>query len=180
MTPAPARIAALVGALLLAAASPDLPVPSGPVPAGLPGGTVVHATAVEALLRNGGAVLVDVAEVPRRPATLAAGAPWLPPEHRDIPGSVWIPGAGRNPVAPELERYFRERLAALTAGSADRPIVLYCHPNCWGSWIAARRAQAYGYRNVFWYPDGIEGWQDAHLPTASATPEGPPGSTINR
>ncbi|MBV9756280.1 MAG: hypothetical protein JO047_04440, partial [Alphaproteobacteria bacterium] len=124
--------------------------------------------------------LVDVAEVPRRPATLAAGAPWLPPEHRDIPGSVWIPGAGRNPVPPELERYFRERVAALTAGAADRPIVLYCHPNCWGSWIAARRAQAYGYRNVFWYPDGIEGWQDAHLPTAPATPEGPAGPTINR
>jgi PQQ-dependent catabolism-associated CXXCW motif protein len=170
------RILALAGALLLAGASPDapdLPLASGPVPADLPGGTVVHTGAVARLVATPGVVLLDVGEAPRRPATLPPGAPWLPPEHRDIPGSVWIPGAGRNPVPPDLERYFRARLAGLAAGSAERPIVVYCHPNCWGSWIAARRAQGYGYRNVFWYPDGIEGWEDAHLPTAPAVPERP-------
>lgn len=146
------------------------------MPSGLPGGTVVHAGAVERLVATPGVVLLDVSEVPQRPATLAPGAPWLPPEHRDIPGSLWIAGAGRNPVAPDLERYFRSRLVELTAASTERPIVIYCHPNCWGSWIAARRALGYGYRNVFWYPDGIEGWEDAHRPTAAAAPEGPGGS----
>lgn len=177
------RRLALAGALLLLiGASPDaveLPPPSGPVPAALPGAGVVHAAAVEALIASPGVVVLDVSEMPRRPATLAPGAPWLPPIHRDIPGSLWIPGAGRNPVSAELEGYFRARLAELTAASAERPIVIYCHPNCWGSWVAAKRALAYGYRNVFWYPDGIEGWEDAHLPTAAATPEGPGGAAAD-
>ena len=170
------RIAALAGALLLIGASPDaldLPLPSGPVPATLPGATVVHTPEVERLVATPGVIVLDVSELPRRPQTLAAGAPWLPPEHRDLARSVWIPGAGRNPAAAELEGYFRTRLAELSAGRPERPIVIYCHPNCWGSWIAAKRALAYGYRNVFWYPDGIEGWEDAHLPTAAAAPEGP-------
>jgi len=35
--------------------------------------------------------------------------------------------------------------------------VNYCHRNCWLSWNAAKRAISYGYRNVFWFPDGMEG-----------------------
>src|SRR5205085_3752913 len=126
-------------ALCLAAAAP--------VPATLDGGTVVHAAAVQALLKEPGVVLVDVSEVPRRPEGLAEGAQWLPPQHRDIPGSVWIPGAGRQAITADMDAYYRARLAELTAASRDRAIVLYCHPNCWGSWNAAERALAYGYRS---------------------------------
>jgi len=38
------------------------------------------------------------------------------------------------------------------------------------SWNAAKRALAYGYRNVAWFPDGSDGWQEAGLPLAEATP----------
>ncbi len=38
------------------------------------------------------------------------------------------------------------------------------------SWNAAKRALALGYRNVAWFPDGSDGWQDAGLPLADAQP----------
>jgi rhodanese-related sulfurtransferase len=38
------------------------------------------------------------------------------------------------------------------------------------SWNAAKRALAYGYRNVAWFPDGSDGWQEAGLPLAEAQP----------
>jgi PQQ-dependent catabolism-associated CXXCW motif protein len=158
------------GALLASAGAAE---PARRFPDTLAGATVLRTPAVKALVATPGLVILDVSEAPRRPAGLAAGTLWLPPPHRDIPGSIWIPGAGRDPISPELNSYFRARLAQLTGGSRDRPILVYCHPHCWMSWNAARRVVGYGYRDVFWYPDGIEGWEDAGLPTASAASEGP-------
>jgi PQQ-dependent catabolism-associated CXXCW motif protein len=169
---------AVLAAILLAAAGPEPQdtgpgASPGPVPSTLEGATVVHTAAVSALLNTPGMVILDVSEAPRRPQGLAPGAPWLPLRHRDIPGSVWIPGVGRKDIPADLEAYYRSRLAELTGASRDHAILIYCHPNCLGSWIAANRALGYGYRNVSWYPEGIEGWEDAGLPTAPADPEGP-------
>lgn len=171
------RLAALA-AILLVAAAPEPQgtgsgTSSGRVPATLDGATVVHTAGVPALLKKSGVVIVDVSEAPRRPEGLAPGAPWLPLRHRDIPGSVWIPGAGRRGISADLATYFRSRLAELTGASRDRPILIYCHPNCLGSWTAAKRVLDYGFRNVFWYPDGIEGWEAAGFSTAPVDPEGP-------
>lgn len=143
------------------------------VPATLPGAEVLTTEQTAALVKRPGVVIVDVAEAPRRPDGLPPGALWLPPVHRDIPGSIWIPGAGRETLSPDLAQYYRAHLADLTGSSADRPILVYCHPNCRGSRNAAKRALDFGYRNVFWYPGGIEAWQDAGLPTAPAVPAGP-------
>jgi len=52
--------------------------------------------------------------------------------------------------------------------------VLYCHQQCWLSWNGAKRAIQYGYRNVYWFPEGIEGWRKAKLPTTVVQPEGAP------
>ena len=52
--------------------------------------------------------------------------------------------------------------------------MIYCHEKCWLSWNAAKRAVAYGYRRVYWFPDGIEGWSAARRPTAFAEPLAPP------
>ena len=38
------------------------------------------------------------------------------------------------------------------------------------SWNAAKRAIAMGYVNVVWFPDGIDGWQEAGLPQEEARP----------
>jgi PQQ-dependent catabolism-associated CXXCW motif protein len=146
----------------------------GAVPATLAGGTVIHTEDLRALLRRGDVVLVDVAPMPRRPEGLAADALWAPPPHRSIPGSVWLPDVGRGEIEPAYDVWFRGRLAELTGGNQNAPVVIYCHPHCWASWNAAKRAIGYGYRQVSWYPDGAEGWQDADLPTVTTSPELPP------
>ena len=55
-----------------------------------------------------------------------------------------------------------------------KPLVVFCHPDCWGSWNAAKRAILYGYTDVQWYEEGIEGWQDAGHETQAVQPEIPP------
>ncbi|MGO9235317.1 MAG: rhodanese-like domain-containing protein [Methylocella sp.] len=67
----------------------------------------------------------------------------------------------------------RERLKTLTGSDLGRPIVFYCHPMCWASWNAAKRAMSFGYRKVIWYPDGAEGWQAAGHPLVIAHEERP-------
>jgi len=145
----------------------------GPVPATIAGGTVLGTAALARLLAGGGVVLIDVAEATHRPAGLPAGTLWLPPPHRDIPGSAWIPDVGRGEISPLFAAWFRARLAALTEGHRAKRIVVYCHPRCWMSWNAAKRAINDGYRAVFWYPDGVEGWEHAGHATAAVKPEGP-------
>ncbi len=160
-------LAALVGA-----AAADAPEPQdywtgpmqGDVPATLAGGRVLHADALADLLRGGGIVLIDVAEPPHRPDALAADAIWNPPPHRNIAGSVWIPGAGAGRLEDSMNDFFRGRLKALAGDDLQRPLVFYCHQKCWASWNAAKRAISFGYRNVSWYPDGVEVWQDAGRP----------------
>jgi len=61
-------------------------------------------------------------------------------------------------------------LAAATAGNLDGPLVIYCHDRCWLSWNAAKRAIGYGYRRIYWFPEGIEGWTASGRPTATVEP----------
>lgn len=142
------------------------------VPETLSGGTVIHkARQLRTLLRQGGVVLVDVSNSPRRPERLAPGAPWMPLPHRAIPGSLWIPGVGPGEIPVSVDDFFRQRLAEATGNHLARPIVIYCHRNCWLSWNAAKRAISYGYRNVYWFRDGIEGWKAAGYRTALIEPQ---------
>ena len=143
------------------------------VPAGVRGGHVLHAKAVAALLRQGGAVVVDVSGAPRRPPELAPGAPWLPLPHRGLPDALWIPGAGAGDIDRDVDQFYRLRLGQATAGNRDAPLVVYCHEKCWLSWNAAKRAIAYGYRRVDWFPDGVEGWTAAGYATSILEPSGP-------
>jgi PQQ-dependent catabolism-associated CXXCW motif protein len=145
-----------------------------PTPATLHGGTVIHVEDVEALLRQGKAVAVDVSNTPRRPAELAPGAPWLPLPHRAIPGALWLPEVGAGALTQEVDDSYRSRLERATAGDFDVPLVVYCHQKCWLSWNAAKRAIAYGYRRVYWFPEGIEGWTAAGRQTLVVTPQAPP------
>ena len=137
----------------------------------LPPPTAVFSAAVDLMQR--GAILLDVANRQHRPAALASDAVWKPSPHRDIPGSVWLPGTGVGKLDPMLAAFYEKRLADLTKGDADKAIVVYCHLHCWASWNAAKRAIALGYRHVNWYPDGIEGWQEAGHAVAVAADESP-------
>jgi PQQ-dependent catabolism-associated CXXCW motif protein len=161
-----------------AAASPA-PEPEGfwtgpinsAVPATIAGGRVVsNAHRLRSLLKRRETIIVDVSNAPRRPDNLATGAPWLPLPHRAIPGSLWIPGAGLGQVPATVDEFFRKQLATATGNDLARQVIVYCHRTCWLSWNAAKRAIGYGYRHVYWYRDGIEGWQAAHFPTAVIEP----------
>ena len=134
---------------------------------------------LEALLRHSDAVLIDVTPAPRKPAGLAPNAVWMPAQHRNIASSVWLSDLGAGVMAAGQDTWFRARLKELSRGKRDTPLVLYCHPQCWASWNAAKRAISYGYRKVYWYPDGIEGWEKAGLPTASAVAILPPSDPVN-
>ena len=165
-----------------AAAATTLAEPEGfwngpvndPVPHTIKGGKVIHTQALATLLKAKSVVVVDVSNAPRRPENLPASTTWLPLPHRAIPGAIWIPGAGLGEPPPSLDEYFRDRLAKATGNDMGRPLVLYCHQRCWLSWNGAKRAIQYGYRNVYWFAEGIEGWRKAKLPTAVVQPEAIP------
>jgi PQQ-dependent catabolism-associated CXXCW motif protein len=155
------------------AAEPTVPEPSGywtgdingPTPATIAGGKVIRARELADLMKRERAVTVDVSNEPKKPEGLAPDATWMPLPQRVIPGSLWVPGAGMGEIDSAIDARFREELAKATRNNLRHPVVLYCHERCWLSWNAAKRAISYGYRNVYWFPDGIEGWRAAGLPT---------------
>jgi PQQ-dependent catabolism-associated CXXCW motif protein len=140
---------------------------NGPVPASIQGGQVLQLAGVQKFIKSGDALIVDVSNAPRKPDGLAPDAPWLPVSHKALPKSIWIPGAGAGEVTPEFDVFLRDRIGMAAQGNYDRPIIVYCHKRCWLSWNGAKRLIAYGYRQVYWYPDGIEGWKAAKLPTVA-------------
>ena len=166
----------VLAALLGAAAPADSPVgvqepeglyegpTHGYTPPTLRGARVVDLAAFETLLAEK-PVLVDVGLADRKPDNLPPGTIWLP-THRSIPGAVWLPNAGAAPLEPAQEAAFFERVEELTGGDTGKPVVVFCHPECWGSWNAAKRLVGAGYGSVHWFPLGVEGWQDAHETTA--------------
>ncbi len=144
---------------------------NAPVPGTLSGGTVIRANDLAALLKQRRAIVVDVSSAQQRPEKLAPQAVWMPPPHPVIPGGLWIAGAGAGAIDAGIDKLYRQRLAEATAHNLDHPVVVYCHERCWLSWNAAKRAIRYGYRKVYWFPDGIEGWRAAGFETATAPAE---------
>ena len=55
--------------------------------------------------------------------------------------------------------YLTDNLNKHSAGDFEKSIVFYSRLDCWMSWNAAKRALTYGYKNVFWFSDGIDGWR---------------------
>jgi PQQ-dependent catabolism-associated CXXCW motif protein len=142
-----------------------------PVPSTIAGGKVIRARALARLMKRKDVVVIDVSREPQRPAELAPGAPWLPVPHRALPAARWIPGVGAGVISPQLEQQFRRQLSLARGEDVHRPVVFYCHARCWLSWNAAKRAIGYGYKRVFWFPDGIEGWTAAGFPTVQVSAE---------
>jgi PQQ-dependent catabolism-associated CXXCW motif protein len=133
----------------------------GYTPPTLKGAVVLDIDGLDRVVAEARPVLIDVALADRRPAGMAPDKPWLP-AHRSIPGAVWMPNAGAAPLDPAHEALFLARVADLTSGDRTKPIVTFCHPDCWGSWNAGKRLVQAGYTAVHWFPAGIEGWQERH------------------
>ena len=160
-------IPVLAAALFLtAAAAAPVPEPSGlwqgamhgDTPNTLKGATVIDTKALADMIRREKPLLLDVVDQDKKSASTSTDIPWMP-THRSIPGAVWLAGAGSGTSDPAFTAAFKTRIAALTGGDIKKPIVAFCHPHCWGSWNAAKRLVILGYKHVYWYPDGVEGWQ---------------------
>ncbi len=164
------HFAAIAFGLALIGATPgQVPEPDGlwqgPMrgytPNTVQGASVLDTAGLAKLLDEEKPVLIDVSLADVKPPSMAPGTPWLP-LHRSIPGAVWLPGAGAGSADPQFSERFKGRIAELTGADAGRAVVTFCHPECWGSWNAAKRLVGLGYAHVYWYPEGMEGWQADH------------------
>lgn len=133
----------------------------GYTPNTVAGGKVIDTAALAKLIDSQHPVLLDVAEKDRKPPSMGEGMVWLP-MHRSLPGATYLEGGGSGTGDPTYAADFKQRIAALTGGDMAKPIVTFCHPDCWGSYNAAKRLVGLGYRQVYWYRDGVEGWQAEH------------------
>jgi PQQ-dependent catabolism-associated CXXCW motif protein len=140
----------------------------GQTPRMLSGAIVVDLAAVEGLMAEK-PLLLDVGPAHRKPVNFPTDRPWLP-THRSIPGAIWMPGAGAAPLDAKREELFYRRIRELTRGDKTKPIVVFCRPDCWGSWNAGKRLVTRGYTSVRWFRAGIDGWQDEHA-TAEVKPD---------
>ena len=141
-----------------------------PVPATLKGATVISAAKASEIWTAKSAIFVDVYPKAPKPDNLPAGTFWREPTHQSIETATWLPNVGYGLVPPPVDDYFTKNLEALTKGDKAKPVVFFCLRNCWMSWNAAKRALTYGYKNVMWYPDGTDAWQEIGQPVVEVKP----------
>lgn len=142
------------------AAVPDLP----------PAGQRVWIDDIDRLVREDRAVLLDVSPIHGAGYDKHTGVWLLSKPHETLPGATWLPEVGRGDVEPLIERYFAHHLARLTEGDKARPVIIFCHADCWMSWNAMKRAAAFGYTALKWFPEGTDGWRDFDRTLVPASP----------
>ena len=147
-----------------------------PTPQSVPGATTLFfAEDVQALIAATDVLLVNVSPVTLGPAGADGERPWIPRRDKveqQLPGSIWLPNVGYESLDAEMDAYFRKNLAHYSGGLKSRPLLFYCTADCWMSWNSVKRArEEYGYRNLYWYPYGTDGWKEQDLELESATPE---------
>lgn len=170
-------LVALIAAVALPVASEELfdPVTGyrlgqyrAPVPEVAPGAVTVDVEAV-ARLRAQGGILLDVRPGARL-EPLVGG--WIAAEPLlTIEGAHWLPEVGRGRIEDQIEAYLVDTLDRLTGGAPESVLIVFCRVDCWMSWNAAQRIAGHGYTAVHWFPNGIEAWEAAGLPTATIRPE---------
>lgn len=136
-----------------------------PVPASLEGATVVDDAAAHSLWTAGKTAFVDVFPQAPKPSNLPKNTIWRDKPRHSIPGAIWLPNVGYGALHADTHAYFKAGLTVATGGNLDHPVLIFCLSDCWMSWNAAKRALEYGYTQVYWYPDGTDGWEFEEWPT---------------
>lgn len=142
-----------------------------PVPGTLTGGTVIGPEQAFELWESGTAGFIDVLPQPPKPANLPAGTIWRDKPRHSIPGAIWLPNVGYGDIAEVTADYFRSGLEKASKGDPGKPVVLFCLEDCWMSWNAAKRAIEWGYSDVYWLPEGSDGWELWDYPLEKVEPE---------
>lgn len=142
-----------------------------PVPGKITGGTTIGPEEAHVLWTDGAAAFIDVMPQPPKPANLPAGTIWREKPHETIPGAIWLPNVGYGKIADVTADYFRSGLSKVTTGDPNHPVIFFCLEDCWMSWNAARRAIEWGYSDVYWLPEGTDGWRLWGYPLERVMPE---------
>ncbi|SFD62823.1 PQQ-dependent catabolism-associated CXXCW motif protein [Roseivivax sediminis] len=129
-----------------------------PVPATLDGARVVGPEGAHELWKAGETAFIDVLPRAPKPKNLPEGTIWRDTPRQSVPGATWLPNVGYGAIAEETADYFRAGLDVATGGDKDHPVLFFCLEACWMSWNAAKRALEYGYSEVYWLPEGTDGW----------------------
>ena len=149
----------------------------GPVPATIAGGTVVGPEEAHALWEAGATGFIDVMPQAPKPANLPEGTIWRDKPRDSIPGAIWLPNVGYGAIADVTAEYLRAGLEQVTSGDTAHPVLFFCLEDCWMSWNAAKRAIEWGYSEVYWLPEGTDGWALWDYPLERVEPmDGQPGT----
>lgn len=152
---------------LLSADGYRLPPYRAPAPRQLAGATVLDTQALrKQIAAEPETVLVDVYNLNFDGRIFLQARP-----HPSLPGAVWLPNVGTEPLKPLWRDYLRDHLHRLTNADPRHPLIFFCRSDCWLSWNAARRAVALGYQSVYWYRNGVDGWLAAGGSTTGLRPE---------
>ncbi len=125
------------------------------------------------LRKNKGSVLIDAFPAPHKPDNFPINDLWIEPARETLPGAIWLANTGLGNIPEELETLLRTQLKQLTSNDKQRNVIIFCEPACWHSWNAAKRAVSYGYANIYWYRQGVTGWQQAGFPVTEQQPVRP-------
>lgn len=138
-----------------------------PTPDHLDGGRIIDTTHLQILLaQTPRPLLIDVYRRQWLQGRFIEDQP-----HANLPGSLWLANTGDGELSAQWQDYFARNLQKAAAGRLDQPVVFYCRADCWLSWNAVKRATEMGYKDVYWYRDGLDAWEAANLPVEAARPE---------
>lgn len=140
------------------------------VPEKPPAGERVWIDDIDKLTADSNVVLLDVSPIHGAGYDASSGKWRVSKPHSTLPGAVWLPEVGRGSIDRNIERYLSRNLETLTRGDKTRPLVVFCHADCWMSWNAMMRISRLGYTAIKWFPEGTDGWRDFDRALVAATP----------
>jgi PQQ-dependent catabolism-associated CXXCW motif protein len=141
-----------------------------PVPDSVPGAVTLSTEGAYSLVTRGDVVLLDVISINDvRYDELDGSWPEFP-ERRHIEGSLWLPNVGFGRPAPDMLKYLIDTTKEATEGRLDQAIMVYCISDCWMGWNAVQHLARGGFSQVYWYPEGTDGWTAAGYSVVLAEP----------
>ena len=140
------------------------------VPQSPPAGSRVWIPQIDRLVGEEHALLLDVSPITGAGYDPQTGVWRSSKVHKSLPGAIWLPEVGRGTIDNLVARFFSDNLARITNGNMERPLIVFCHADCWMSWNAIKRADQLGYKRLYWFPEGADGWRDWDRELVSVLP----------